>query len=112
MLVGLGEAEPVIDGDWLGDLLGDPVPLGLGEPDCRDGEADSGDGDPDCGDGEPDCGDGELLWGGGLPVCGAGGGGACGAWLWKIRMAIRTASAANSNISNQDTRIERQPARS
>jgi len=105
VLVGLGEAEPVIDGDWLGERPGDPDLDGLGEPDCGDGE-------PDCGEGEPDCGDGELLCGGGLPVWGAGGGGDCGAWLWKIRIAIRTARAASSNISNHDTRIDRQPARS
>jgi hypothetical protein len=118
---GDGEPSPlwVPDGDGEADD-GDPDPdgLGEGEPDCGDcdpdgvGEPDCGEGEPDCGDGEPDCGEGELDCGGGLPVPPVGGGGACGGWLRKIKIAISTARAASSIISSQDTRMVFQPARS
>jgi hypothetical protein len=106
--VPLGLGDP--DGEP--DIDGEPDGAPLGDPDCGDGEPDCGDGEPDCGDGEPDWGDGELDCGGGLPEPPVGGGGVCGAWLWKIRMAISTASAASNSISSQDTRMLRQPARS
>jgi hypothetical protein len=41
-----------------------------------------------------------------------GGGGACGGWFWKIKMAIRTARAASSSINSHDTKMVRHPARS
>lgn len=112
--VPLGDGEPELgDPDWDGLCEGDPpVGEGDGEPDWGDGEPDCGDGDPDCGDGEPDCGDGELDWGGGLPDPPVGGGGVCGGWLRKMRMAISTASAASSSISSHETTMVRQPARS
>ena len=97
-----GDGDP--DPDWDGEPDGEAVP-GEGDPDC-------GDGDPDCGDGEPDWGDGDPVWGGGLPEPPVGGGGDCGGWLRKIRIAISTASAASSSISSQETRMVRQPARS
>jgi hypothetical protein len=97
-----GDGDP----DWVPDWDGD------GDPDCGDGDPDCGEGDPDCGDGDPDCGDGEPDWGGGLPDPPVGGGGDCGGWLRKIRIAISTARAASSSISNQETRMVRQPARS
>ena len=107
---GDGEPEPdsVPDGD--GEPEPDWLPDGDGEPDC-------GDGDPDCGDGDPDCGavtrtGARLDCGGGLPEPPVGGGGACGGWLRKIRIAISTARAASSSISSQETRMVRQPARS
>ena len=50
--------------------------------------------------------------GGGLPELPVGGGGDCGGWLRKIKIAISTASAASSSISSQETRMVRQPARS
>ena len=109
-------AVPVLVGwrppDWVPDGDGEPE-LADGEPEFGDGEPDC-DGDPDCGDpdGEPDCGDGELDWGGGLPELPLGGGGVCGGWCRKIRIAISTASAARSTINSQETRIVRQPARS
>jgi hypothetical protein len=115
-----GEAES----DGVGEPPPDSVPLGDGEadsgdgePDCDgdgdgDGEPSPGDGEADCGDGEPDWGDGELEAGGGLPDPPVGGGGDCGGWLRKMRMAINTASAASSNISSQETKMVRQPARS
>ena len=105
---GEGDPEPdsVPDGD--GDPDPDWLPDGDGEPDCGDGDPDCG--DPDCGGGDPDCG--ELDWGGGLPEPPVGGGGVCGGWLRKIRMAISTASAASSSISNQETKMVSQPARS
>lgn len=112
-------------------LPGSPLSPGLGpplgEPDCvPDGEGDpegEPDWDPDCegdgepeplceDDGEPDCGLGDAEAGGGLPVPSAGGGGLCGGWLRKIRIAMSTARAASSIISSQDTRMVRQPARS
>ena len=73
------------------------------------------DSDPDwLADGEPDCGDGEPDWdcGGGLPEPPVGVGGVCGGWLRKIRIAISTARAASSSISNQETSTVCQPARS
>ena len=93
-----GDGEPDPDPDIDGDCEGDP--------DCGDPEL--GDGDPDCGG--PDCG--ELDCGGGLPELPVGGGGACGGWLRKIKMAISTARAASSSINSQETRMDRQPARS
>lgn len=110
----LGEGEPLVgepDGDCDADSEGEPEPEGEGElegegePDPGEGEADWGEGEPDCGGGEPDCG-------GGLPVPPVGGGGDCGGWFWKIRMAIRMASAASSSISNQETKMVSHPARS
>ena len=93
---------------------GDGEPDWLGEPDPGEGEPDDslGEGDPDCGEGEPDWGDGDPDCGGGLPELPVGGGGDCGGWLRKIKMAISTASAASRTISSQETRIVRQPARS
>ena len=102
-----GRLDP--DGDGEPDSLPDGDPDG--DPDCGDGP-DCGEGDPDCGDGDPDCGDGELDCGGGLPELPVGGGGDCGGWLRKIRIAISTARAASSSISSQETRMVRQPARS
>jgi hypothetical protein len=108
-----GEGDP--DPDWEpdGDAEPDWEPDGDGEPEGDpDGDPDCDEGDPDCGDGDPDWGEGELEAGGGLPDWPVGGGGACGGSLRKMRMAIRTASAASSSISSQDTRMVRQPARS
>jgi hypothetical protein len=97
-----GEAEPgdgePDDGDGDGE-----ADCGDGDPDCGDGEADCGDGEADCGDGEPDCGDAEF---------GTGGGGDTGGACWKIRIAIRTASAASRSMSNHEARMDSQPARS
>ena len=103
---GEGEPDAVPDGD--GDPDGDPE----GEAEPEDGDPDCGEGEPDCGDGDPDCGGGEPDWGGGLAEPPVGGGGACGGWFWKIRIAISTASAASSSINSQETRMVRQPARS
>jgi hypothetical protein len=104
-------AVPVLVGrpppDWVPDGDGEPEPLADGDPDPGDGEP-LGLPDPD--DGDPDCG--ELDWGGGLPELPVGGGGVCGGWCRKIKIAISTASAASSNISSQETRMVRQPARS
>ena len=83
-----------------------------GDPDCVDGDPDWGEPDPLCGDGDPDCGEGDPDWGGGLPELPVGGGGDCGGWLRNSRMAISTASAANSSISSQETKMVRHPARS
>ena len=110
--LGDGEADP----DCEPDAEGDPDWLPEGDPDgLPDSEPDwLADGDPDWGDGEPDCGGGDpdWDWGGGLPEPPVGVGGVCGGWLRKIRMAINTARAASSSISNQETRIVFQPARS
>jgi hypothetical protein len=107
-LSGVGSPPLVSVPDGDGDpLVGEPGP-GEGEPDSL-GEPDS-DGDPDSGEPEPDCG--ELDCGGGLPDCPVGGGGDCGGWLRKIKMAINTASAASKIISSQETKIVRHPARS
>jgi len=95
----------VPDGDGDPDSVGEPV---AADPDCGD----SGDAEPDSGEGDPDCGDGELDWGGGLPEVPVGGGGDCGGWLRKIKIAIRTASADRRSINSQETRMVRQPARS
>jgi len=95
-----GEGDPD-DGD--GEAEDGDADCGDGEADCGDGEADCGDGEADCGDGEPDCGDAEL---------GTGGGGETGGACWKIRIAIRTASAASRSMSSHDARIDSQPARS
>ena len=103
-----GDGEPDPDGEGEPEPDGDPE----GEPDCGDGEPDCDDGEPDWGDGEPDCGDGELDCGGGLPELPVGGGGCCGGWFRKIRIARSTARAAISSISSQETRMVRQPARS
>jgi hypothetical protein len=94
---GDGEAEPEPDREGEGEGFGDPLP---------------GDGDADCGDGEPDCGEGELDWGGGLAEPPVGGGGDCGGWLRKMRMAMSTPSAASSIVSSHETRMLRHPARS
>jgi hypothetical protein len=106
-----GDGDPDAVPDWEGDAEGEAEP-GDGEPDCGDGDPEPGDGDPDCGDGDPDWGGGEPDWGGGLPEPPVGGGGDCGGWLRKIKIAISTASAASSTISSQETRMVRQPARS
>ena len=115
MVGGAAEAVP----DSLGCPPPDSVPDGDPEavPDCDgdgdpDGDPDCGEGDPDCGEGEPDCGGGDPDCGGGLPEPPVGGGGDCGGWFRKIRIAISTASAASSSISSQETRMVRQPARS
>ena len=99
-----GDGDPDAVPDWDGDPEGEPD----GDPDCDEGDPDCG--DPDCGD--PDCGGGDPDCGGGLAEPPVGGGGACGGWLRKIRIAISTASAASSSISSQETRMVRQPARS
>ena len=103
-----GEGEPPPEGD------GDP---GDGDADAGDGEAGEGDAEFGDGEGDADPGDGEDE-GGGDPLAlldavgGTGGGGcSCGA-CWKIRIAIRTARAASSIISSQDTRIVSGPPRS
>jgi hypothetical protein len=109
-----GDSEP--DGcgspDWLdspGD--GDGEPDSVGDGWSGDGEPLLGDGDPELGEGDP-LGGGDPLLGGGDPVGGTGGGGdVCGA-CWKIRIAIRTASAASNIISSQEARMLSQPARS
>ena len=111
--VSLGWPPPDSVPDGEGDADADAVPDWDGDPEGEpDGEAEPGDGEPDCGDGEPDCGGGEPDWGGGLPEPPVGGGGDCGGWLRKIKIAISTASAASSSISSQETRMVRQPARS
>lgn len=102
-------------GDPESDGLGDSD--GVGSPDWGEGEADSGDGEPEDGGGEPEEGDGDPEGGGeadggGVMVCSTGGGGACGGWLRKIKIAISTASAAMSSISNQEMKMVHQPARS
>lgn len=112
----VGEAEPDCDSEGDGEPeLGDGEPeLGDGEPEdsLGDGEPELGDGDPLLGGGDPLDGGGEPLDGGGDPVGGTGGGGeVCGA-CWKIRIAIRTASAASSIISSHEARMLSQPARS
>lgn len=121
-----GDSEPPGDGspDWLdspgeGDGEPDSEPDGDGEPELGDGEPELGDGEPELGEGEAELGGGEPLLGGGEPSVGGGdplggtggGGEICGA-CWKIRIAIRTASAASSIISSQETRMLSQPARS
>lgn len=117
-----GVGSPVVGlPDWLdspGDGEGDPE-LGDGDPELGDGEAELGDGEPELGDGEAEVGGGEPLVGGGdplvgggEPVGGTGGGGDIWGACWKIRIAISTASAASSIISNQEARMLSQPARS
>ena len=99
-----GEGDPDSDGE------GDGEPLdGDGEPLDGEGEAESGDGEAESGDGEPE-GGGEPPVGGGVAVGGTGGGGESGGACWKIRIAIRTASAVSSIISSQDARMLSQPA--
>jgi hypothetical protein len=116
--VPLGEGDPEVgDPDGVGEfpLLGDGFPDGdadRGELDPGEGDLLLGEGDPDCGEGEPGGGEAELDWGGGLPDPPVGGGGACGGWCRKIRMAISTPRAASSSINSQETRMVRQPARS
>lgn len=84
----------------------DSVPDGPGDPEVGDPDGAGDWGDPDCGD--PDC----------VPDCGGpveepvGGGGDCGGWLRKIKIAMSTARAASSTIRSHDTKIVRQPARS
>ena len=91
--------------------VGEPGPEGDAEPgvgEALDGEGE-GDGEADAeeGLGEADCVCGEAD-----AVSGTGGGGlTCGA-CWKIRIAISTASAHSNTISNQEARIDSQPARS
>ena len=109
--VPVGDGEPEPDSE----PTATPTANRTGDPDWATASPTAADGEPDCGEpdwGEPDCGDGEPDWGGGLPEPPVGGGGVCGGWLRKIRIAISTASAASSSISSQDTRMVRQPARS
>lgn len=114
-----GDSEPPGEGspDWLdspGEGEGEPdsEPEGDGDPELGDGEPELGEGDAELGGGDPLLGGGEPLLGGGDPVGGTGGGGEIWGACWKIRIAIRTASAASSIISSQEARMLSHPARS
>lgn len=110
-LLGLGDPDSDVDGVFDGVPRPDSDLLGLGDPDSDvDGDL-LADGEPDWGDGELD-GGGDPPCGGGLAVLGTGGGGDCGRWLWKIKIAINTANAASSKTRNQDTKMVFHPARS
>lgn len=99
----LGEGSGLAEADW-----------GDGDAESGDGDAESGEGDAESGDGDAESGDGELDWGGGdpEPLVGTGGGGLCGGDCWKIRIAISTAKAMSSIMSNHDTRMLSHPERS